>query len=92
MLGRCADGKRDAVEKLHVDFFDEFSQCTLLSLVVSRWRHEVQYKNDQFLKFAQKFFIFAQNLEKFCPKTKRAQILEKFTQFSKVAQYMQSSL
>ena len=42
-------------------------------------------------KIAQKMFIFAQFLEKFCPKTKRVQILEKFTQFSKVAQYMQSS-
>ena len=37
-------------------------------------------------KIAQKMFIFAQFLEKI------AQILEKFTQFSKVAQYMQSSL
>ena len=25
---------------------DEFSECTLLSLVLSRWRCQVQYKND----------------------------------------------
>ena len=42
-------------------------------------------------KIAQKMLIFAQFLEKFAQKTKRAQILVKFTQFSKVAQYMQSS-
>ena len=52
-------------KKSHVDFFDEISQCTLLSLVLLRWRHAVQYKNEQFLKFAQKIFIFAQNLEEF---------------------------
>ena len=55
-------------KKSHVDFFDEFWQCTLLSLVLLRWRHAVQYKNDQFVKFAQKIFIFAQNLEKFAQK------------------------
>ena len=55
-------------KKSHVDFFDEFSQCTLLSLVLSRWRHAAQYKNDQFVKVAQKIFIFAQNLEKFTQK------------------------
>ena len=84
MLGRCADGKRDAVEKLHVDFFDEFSQCTLLSLVVSRWRHEVQYKNDQFLKFAQKIFIFAQNLEKFAQKQNVPKFWKNLPNFQKL--------
>ena len=55
-------------KKLYVDLFDEFSQWTLLSLVLLRWRHAVQYKNDQFLKFSQKNFIFAQkqNMPKFC--------------------------
>ena len=72
-------------KKSHVDFFVEFSQCILLSLVLSRWRHAVDYKNDQFLKCAQKIFIFGQKLEKFAQKTKCGQILEKFTQFSKVA-------
>ena len=42
------------------------SSCS--ALVLSRWRHVVQYKNDQFLKFAQKIFIFSQNLEKFAQK------------------------
>ena len=34
---------------------------------------------------------FCPIFRKICPKTKHAQIFEKFTQFSKVAQYMQSS-
>ena len=34
---------------------------------------------------------FCPVFRKICPKTKRAQFLEKFTQFSKIAQYMQSS-
>ena len=55
-------------KKLHVDFFDKFSQCAFLSLVFSRWRYAVQYKNHQFVKFAQEIFIFAQNLDKFTPK------------------------
>ena len=55
-------------KKSHVDLFDEFSQCTLLSLVLLRRRHAAQYKNDQFLKVAQKMFNFAQNLEKFAQK------------------------
>ena len=63
-------------KKLHVDFFDKFLQCAFLSLVFSRWRYAVQYKNHQFVKFAQEIFIFAQNLDKFTSK-KCAQILEK---------------
>ena len=51
-------------KKSHVDFFDEFLQCTFLSLVLLRWGQTVQYKNDQFLKLAKKIFIFALNLEK----------------------------
>ena len=69
-------------KKLCMNFFDEFSQCAFLSLVLSRWRYAVQYKIHQFVKFAQKIFIFAQNLDKFTRK-KCAQILEKITKKNK---------
>ena len=37
-------------KKLHVEFFDELFQCALLSLVLSRRRHTVQYKNEELPK------------------------------------------
>ena len=71
-------------KKSHVDFFEEFLLCTLLSFVLLRWRHAVQYKNDQFLKFAQKIFIFAQNLEKFAQKQNVPKFLKNLPNFQKL--------
>ena len=48
--------------------------------VLSRWKHAVQYKNDQFLKVAKKKFHFCPELVQVYPKTKGAQIFKKFTQ------------
>ena len=71
-------------KKLHVDFFDEFMECTLLSLVLWRGRHAVQYKNNQFLKFTQKNFIFAQNLEKFARKQNMPKFSKNLPNFKKL--------
>ena len=58
------------------------SSCS--ALVLSRWRHAVQYKNDQFLKFAQKIFIFAQNLEKFAQKQYMPKFWKNLPNFQKL--------
>ena len=71
-------------KRSHVDFFDEFTQCILLSLVLTRWRHAVQYENHQFLKFAQKIFIFAQNLEKFAQKQNMPKFWKNLPNFQKL--------
>ena len=68
-----------------MDFFDEFMQCTLLSLVLSRGRHAVQYKNNQFVKFAEKNFIFAQNLDKFAQKQNMPKFCKNLPNFKKLA-------
>ena len=68
----------------HVDFFDEFMQCALLSLVLLRGRYAVQYKNNQFVKFTHKNFIFAQNLEKFAQKQNVPKICKYLPNFKKL--------
>ena len=71
-------------KKSHVDFFNEFMQCTLLSPVLSRGRHAVQYKNNQFVKFTQKNLIFAQKLEKFAQKQNVPKFCKNLPNFKKL--------
>ena len=66
------------------DAVQRFFSCSELNKFIGQFKYVGKIICPENVHFCPVF-------RKICPKTKHAQILEKFTQFSKVAQYMQSS-